>query len=430
MTSAGTLESLPNNAAMKARIFILFLALALAMASAGATIRDGLLLDLVIPPGEGDRFKRAEFSCWLPDASKPVKAVILHQHGCTSASPTKHPPVTGDWHWRALARKHDAALLVPMYQAAKRCDEWNDPDSGSERALGAALEDFARRSGRAELKDTPWVLWGHSGGSSWSAQMIVRHPERVLAASFRGGCHKQFGDPDFRKKFLAAARGLPLLFVWGKRESVPASSHHVSWEPMNTMFRELRMQGGRVTRVIDPRSEHGCDDSRLMSLNFFDAVLSGQAQPGALADMTTLEDRDANAANRRAAALTWMPNAAFAKLWREFSKTGTLRPQKSPVQAPELQGWRAGDGAVKLAWRIVPELAGGLRAVRVHRDGRLWKEFGIGAADFLGTGRDAAPESLRAQGCTDESRAGHTYTLTFLDAARLESPASPPVRVP
>jgi hypothetical protein len=56
--------------------------------------------------------------------------------------PDKHPPITGDWHWRALARKHEFALLVPMYQVAKNCDEWNDPDSGSERALFTALEDF------------------------------------------------------------------------------------------------------------------------------------------------------------------------------------------------------------------------------------------------------------------------------------------------
>ncbi|HEY1053027.1 MAG TPA: hypothetical protein VGE39_24825, partial [Prosthecobacter sp.] len=224
---------------MKALLFLLLTAL-LTPASA----EDGLLLSLDVPPGEGERFQQAQFSCWLPDAGKPVNAVIIHQHGCTNASPVKHPPVTGDLHWRALARKHGCALLVPMYEVAKGCDEWNDPTSGSERALFTALADFARRSKRAELKDVPWVLWGHSGGSSWSAQMIVRHPGRVLAASFRGGCHKQFGDAAFRAKFARVAPHLPLLFVWGKRETVPTSSHHVSWEPMNAMFKELRGQGG------------------------------------------------------------------------------------------------------------------------------------------------------------------------------------------
>jgi pimeloyl-ACP methyl ester carboxylesterase len=391
-----------------------------------ANAADGLLLDVIVPPGEKDRFQHAEFSCWLPDAAKPVKAVIIHQHGCTNASPEKHPPITGDWHWRALARKHDAALLVPMYQVAKNCDEWNDPDSGSERALFTALADFSQRSGRAELKDAPWVLWGHSGGSSWSAQMIARHPGRVLAASFRGGCHKQFGVPEFREKFRAVAKDLPLLFVWGSRESVPASSHFVSWEPMNTMFRELRSDGGKVCRVIDPRSEHGCDDSRLMSISFFDAVLSGETKPGTLADINTLDLRELNSSTRNDPALAWMPNAGFAKLWREFSEHGALRPAGPKLTAPELSVVRDAQGRAQLSWRVIPEISGGLRALRIYRDGKLWKELGLKPGDFLATGRDSAPEALRGGGATDESTEPHTYTLTFLDAAGNESPHGQP----
>lgn len=367
---------------------------------------DGLLFDLIVPPRPEDRFLHAEFSCWIADTSKPVKAIIIHQHGCTNASPDKHPPITSDWHWRALAREHDAALLVPMYQVAKGCDEWNDPDSGSEHALFIALEDFAQRSKRPELKDVPWLLWGHSGGSSWSAQMIMRHPKRVLAASFRGGCHKQFGAPDFRAKFGPIALDLPLLFVWGKRESVPTSSHFVSWEPMNTMYRELREQGGKVCRVIDPRSEHGCDDSRLMSINFFDAVLSGKA----------------TAKPVKSADLAWFPNESFAELWREFSEQGTLKPRVPPRLAPELEITKNTNGHARLSWRVIPELRGGLRALRFYRDDKVWKEVGLKIIDFLATSRDSTPEILRLQELSDDSPDPHTYKLTFLDAAGNESP--------
>ncbi|MEZ5386687.1 MAG: hypothetical protein R3F13_14340 [Prosthecobacter sp.] len=390
---------------------------------------DGETFSLVVPPVEGDRFQHAEFSCWVPNAGKPVRAVIIHQHGCTNASPDKHPPITGDWHWRALARKHDCALLVPMYHVAVSCDEWNDPDSGSERALLVALADFAKQSGHSELKDAPWVLWGHSGGSSWSAQMIVRHPERVLAVSFRGGCHKQFGDPAFRARFGRVARDLPLLFVWGKRETVPTSSHHVSWEPMNAMFRELRGQGGKVCRVIDPRSEHGCDDSRLMSLSFFDAVLSGETTAGVFGDIDTLDIVENNEVNQKNPGLAWMPNAAFAKLWREFSKTGTLHPVEPKLMAPELTATRDAKGA-HLTWRIVPEISGGLRGLLLYRDGKLWKKIGLKSAEFLATSRDSTPEVLRGDGLTDDSGDAHSYSLTYLDAAGNESPQSAPVRAP
>jgi hypothetical protein len=363
-----------------------------------------------------------------------VRAVIIHQHGCTNASPEKHPPVTLDFHWRALARKHDTALLVPMYQVVGECSNWNDPESGSERALFAALTNFAARAGRAELKDAPWVLWGHSGGSSWSAQMIVRHPGRVLAASFRGGCHKQFGVPEFRARFGPIARELPLLFVWGLRESVPGSSHHVSWEPMNTMFRELRGLGGTAARVIDPRSEHGCDDSRLLVIPFFDAVLAARLQqaplPGALADMTSLESQALTPEALRDPSLAWLPTPHLATLWREFSEHGTLRPREARLLAPEVSATRDADGRTHLDWRVIPELAGGLRAVRIYRDGKLWKELGVKPGAYVATSRDAPPEGLRAQGETDADPGPHRYTLTFVDAAGHESPHSKSATAP
>lgn len=394
---------------------------------------DGQLLNVIIPPLDGERFEHAEFSCWLPDGGKPVLGVIIHQHGCTNASPEKHPPVTLDFHWRELARRHGCALLAPMYHVKGGCDEWNDPESGSERALLTALAELAQSAGRAELKDAPWVLWGHSGGSSWSAQMMVRHPGRVLAASFRGGCHKQFGDAAFRERFAPVAREVPLLFVWGKRETVRTSSHFVSWEPMNAMYRELRAQGGTVGRLIDPLSEHGCDDSRLVVIPFFDAVLSaklgGKKLPGALVDMASLEVCELNEANRHDPALAWLPNGELAKLWREFSEHGTLQPVSPKLAAPTLTAARDGAGVVQLNWNVVPALDGGLRMLRIMRDGKLWKELGVKAGARIATGRDAPPEGLRTTGTSDASREAHVYALSFLDVAGNESPVSEPVQV-
>ncbi|MDI1314555.1 hypothetical protein [Prosthecobacter sp.] len=413
---------------------LIVLILSLCSAAALARADDGQLLNLIIPPSGGDRFQHAEFSCWLPDSAKPIKAVIIHQHGCTNASPDKHPPVTLDFHWRALARQHGCALLSPMYHVAKGCDEWNDPESGSERALLAALAEFSQLSGHVELKDVPWVLWGHSGGSSWSAQMIVRHPERVLAASFRGGCHKQFGDPAFRAKFAPAARELPLLFVWGKRETVPTSSHFVSWTPMNTMLRELRSQGGTVVRLIDPLSEHGCDDSRLVVIPFFDAVLSarldGKKLPGVLVDMASLQDRALDEANLHDPTLSWLPNAGLAKLWREFSEHGTLHPVNPKLTAPALKAMRDAAGIVQLNWNVVPALDGGIRSLRIQRDGMPWKELGVKPGARIATSRDAPPEGLRATGISDDSKVGHVYSLTFLDVVGNESPPSDPAQDP
>ncbi len=392
---------------------------------------DGRLLEIALPPRPGDRFVSAEFSFWLPEGVTPVRAVIIHQHGCTNASPDTHPPVTLDAHWRALARKHGSALLAPMYQVAGNCDEWNDPDSGSERALFTALEDFGRRTGRVELTSTPWLLWGHSGGSSWSAQMIVRHPGRVLAASFRGGCHKQFGVPEFRQRFLGVAHDLPLLFIWGRRETVPTSKHHVSWEPMNHMFHDLRSAGGKVTRVIDPRSEHGCDDSRLMSLAFFDTVLAGKTEPAVFADIENLQAHPTDAEALHNPGLAWLPGPGFAALWREFSRNGTLRPLRPNLTAPQLQAESLPQGGGHLVWQVDPEPSGGLRSLRLYRDGRIWREIGLTADAPLASSRDAPPaELLTDRPIQVPAPADGSYELSFVDAGGNESPRSPAVKLP
>jgi hypothetical protein len=93
---------------------------------------------------------------------------------------------------------------------------------------------------------------------------------------------------------------------------------------------------------------------------------------------------------------------------------------------PDLKAERQADGTVKLTWRIVPELAGGLRAIRIQRNGQPWKELALKPPDFLATGRDSTPEILRPHSIVDEDRSAHTYTLTFLDAAGHESPQSLP----
>lgn len=392
---------------------------------------NGLLLSLTVPPREGDRFQHAEFSFWVADPARPIKAVIVHQHGCTNASPDRHPPVTIDWHWRALARKHDCALLVPMYQVAGNCDEWNDPDSGSERALMDALTDLGQQAKRPELKEVPWVLWGHSGGSSWSAQMIVRHPRRILAASFRGGCHKQFGDPAFRRQFADVALGIPLLLVWGKRESVPSSSHYVSWEPMNTMYHQIRSLGAPTCRLIDPLSEHGCDNSRLVVIPFFDVILDSHLNhhplPGALMNIESLEPWAAGVEAASNPAATWLPTPELAKLWSEFSKTGSIKLVKRHLTAPALEVIRNANGYPVLRWNVDPNIVGGLRALRIYRDGNPWRELGVKPDAFIATSRDATPVELRRPCLTDDTATSgetHAYSLTFLDAAGNESPHS------
>ncbi len=420
--------------ALKRGALVLALALGAVAAAADGPAGGGVLLERTVTPGAGDRFTRVEFTCWLPEPGRPVRAVIIHQHGCGNSSAAANPPVARDFHWQALARRHDCAVLVPHYTVTGDCADWNDPDSGSERALLAALRDFGVRSARPELETASWILWGHSGGSSWGMQMVLRHRARILAASLRGGAHKQFGDAAFRARFVAVAHDLPLLFVWGRGETVPTSRHFVSWEPMQAMYRELRAAGGRVALALDPRTEHDCGDARLLVIPYFDAVLAAhreQAAPrGVWVDATTRELAPAEAGRSRDPAQAWLPSQAVAAQWKMFSETGTVVPARAPSRKPVLEAaWDEAARGVELHWRVEPELDGGLRLIRIFRDGVLWREIGRREAKFLTTSRDSPPHGLHAASARDETlRAGAkpVYTLAFVDAAGAESPGSEP----
>jgi hypothetical protein len=159
-------------------------------------------------------------------------------------------------------------------------------------------------------------------------------------------------------------------------------------------------------------------------------VLSAQDDRGVLADTETLESSEMNVKNKADPAFTWLPNEYMSTLWKEFSTFGTLKPKQPKLQAPVITASRQSSGSIQLAWRIDPALDGGLRAVRIYRDDKLWKQLGVKAEAFIATSRDSTPESLREFDITDESSDAHAYSLTFLDVAGNESPTSELVRVP
>ncbi|MGB3121848.1 MAG: hypothetical protein WBE58_23685, partial [Verrucomicrobiales bacterium] len=129
------------------------------------------------------------------------------------------------------------------------------------------------------------------------------------------------------------------------------------------------------------------DDSRLMSMSFFDAVLSG----------------DASGMDSKDAFMPWMPNPTIAKRWQEFSETGTLRPIEPKLSAPGVTVTQGFNGKTHLTWRIIPEISGGLRALRIYRDEKVWKERGLKPGDLLATSSHSAPEILRGYGISDDS---------------------------
>ena len=145
--------------------------LILLLGTVHTTSAAGTYLEVAYPPSteKGELQFGVTYTLWLPEGVAKVRGIIVHQHGCGSGACKGGETAAYDLHWQALARKWDCALAGPSYhqEDTQNCRLWCDPRNGSEAAFLRSLDDFAVKTGHAELKTAPWCLWGHSGGGFW-----------------------------------------------------------------------------------------------------------------------------------------------------------------------------------------------------------------------------------------------------------------------
>lgn len=85
------------------------------------------------------------YTLWIPGGVPTLRGVIVHQHGGGEGACKGGETAAYDFHWQALARKWDCALLGPSYHQAEKdnCALWCDPRNGSDNTFLRALIGFA-----------------------------------------------------------------------------------------------------------------------------------------------------------------------------------------------------------------------------------------------------------------------------------------------
>ena len=236
---------------------------------------------------------------------------------------------------------------------------WFDPRRGSEKTFLRALGEIAGKSGHPELATVPWVLWGHSGGGIWADVMTALHPDRVIAAWLRSGSAAMFRTkPEFpQPEIPAALYGVPMMCNPGAKEQMKGP-----WIGTLATFQEYRLKGAPIGFAPDPRTGHECGDSRYLAIPFLDACLAMRLPEKGSRDqalkpvdmsqswLAALESADCHPQSEfkgNPNAAVWLPNAAVAKAWAEYVKTGAVERHHSAAvadaRARHFQR-RAGDG--------------------------------------------------------------------------------------
>jgi hypothetical protein len=332
------------------------------------------------------------YTLWVPDDAARLRGIIVHQHGCGFDANRAGETSAYDLHWQALAAKWNCALLGPAYKqtaaGVEGCRPWCDPRNGSDQAFLRAIDDFAARSGREELRSVPWCLWGHSGGAFWASLMQTLHPERIVAVWLRSGtAYPAWTSGEVPAPTISAeVYRIPTMLNPGIKESTDGRPI-AAWLGSSAMFKDFREQhAATIAFAADPLSGHDCGDSRYLAIPFFDACLALRLPDPTAADQT-LRAIDQNRGwlaelmGRTAVPAAeftgvkkrsvWLPDERVARAWMEYVRTGAVGDVTPPDTPTNVTVTRRSDGATVVRWDIVADLESGLRAFIIERDGKI-----------------------------------------------------------
>lgn len=395
----------------------------------------------------GELIYGVNYTAWIPKGLETLRGVIVHQHGCGEGSCKSGLTGAYDLHWQSLAKKHDCALLSPAYEQQEHadCQMWCDPRHGSDAAFQKALVDLGVKSGRPELAEVPWVLWGHSGGGHWAGGMVMLHPERVAAAWLRSGVPQLGPTPD-RPTIKAhslpdAALGVPLMCNLGTKEGITVKEGPFAgvWPSNEAFFSQVRSKGGLIGVAVDPLSSHECGNQRYLAILWLDVCLTarlpnhrgGRLNPmptseSWLAPPTGIEARPAAQYSGDPLKAGWLPNAAIARSWTRYVKD-TAVPDTSRPPAP--RNLRV-DGRT-LRWECDADFESGLAGFIIERDGKPIARLPEKSANPFGRPifqglqySDTPTQPLSTMLFTDtwaEPGEPHTYRVIAVNTRGLES---------
>lgn len=416
-----------------------------------------LKVDYPASAASGELHIAVTYTLWIPDGVEHLRGVIVHQHGAGTTASIEGSTAAYDLHWQALAKKWDCALMGPSYHVLNEKTDrspggselWFDPRLGSEKTFLKSLGEFARRSGHAELETVPWALWGHSGGGIWADVMAMLHPDRVAVMWLRSGSAAMFRTrPEFPQPTVPAAMyGIPIMCNPGAKEQGKGP-----WIGTLATFGEYRAQGAPIGFAPDPRTGHECGDSRYLAIPFIDACLAMRlpekdstdhalrpvdTKSAWLAPLMGIEAQPAAEFNGNPSVAVWLPNAAVAKAWAQYVKSGAVGDDSPPPAPYDIKVSPREDGAAEIRWTADADFESGIRNFIVLRDGRELASVPQSPIGKFGrplfqsmTYHDTPAQPLPDMRFVDSSAKAeekHSYQVVAVNGVGLRSDASGPV---
>jgi pimeloyl-ACP methyl ester carboxylesterase len=278
-----------------------------------------------IPPRGGDNFSLAEFRCYVPPNIGTVNGALVlvppfNEDGRGMADQDR---------WREFAKNYGVALVACFFEGDEKRD-YSNARRGSGQALLRVLRDLADQSGRREIADANFMIWGVSSGAQFAATMAMEKPDRVVGFVSIFGFNWVPAD--------GPSRRIPGLFITARDLDAGAA------EKTRKHFRDNRSLGatwayfetGRADQMGEeleqfaqvylgtsfilrqkPGSRPG---SRLESLNPIDCWVAPHA------DATLLPVRAVELPRSGQVESSWCPSKFVAEQWIQMKKNAWAKP--------------------------------------------------------------------------------------------------------
>ena len=349
------------------RILISALAVLLVAGSlSGAVHQKDTVLRYVISGDECSFADFAEYGLWIPGGRKPLRGVMVLQHGCGMERFGITKPY--DLQYRSFARKWNLAVLETALHGD--CRVWTHPESGSAAALMKVLSKAAGAVGRPELTSAPWLIWGHSGGGHWTLAMLHEYPERILAAV----CYSAAFQPQW--DYSQENKRIPVLLRYGDSQEFPGCR-----ETAREAFDKLRAIGAPVSIVENKGETHNYTRLRHIMLPFFESAIRErlasrgrmrEADPSRtwLGDTLTFRIFPEKGYFGDKSACCRFPDESSAKAWREYAITNDVLDRTAPP-APCRVDVAAERDSLTISWRCDADPDSGISCFNVYLDGEL-----------------------------------------------------------
>ena len=220
----------------------------------------GSTFEEAAPPGAN--YDKAEFRLWLPDASAPVRALVILVPGSNGDGRGQ----AEDPFWQAFATRHHLALVGCRFTDKPHeqmfVEQYADASKGSGQALLDVLASLAKKSNHPEIGSAPLLLWGMSAGGEFNYEFTAWKPDRVLAFVVNKG------NVYYTALAPPAARRVPAVLFTGETDL------EFRINAVNGLFAINRRAGALWAYAEEPGVGHEVAHSREFAAVLFEEVLA------------------------------------------------------------------------------------------------------------------------------------------------------------